>query len=132
MTGQPAISLPLHWTPAGLPVGVQLVAAYGREDVLIRVASQLEQARRGLADARTYIRTTGRFLTRRHGPGPDQVIQVPPRIRVRPGSSLTSRHAWIRSGRSTRNCIRPPDSRGSQSAWAAYRRARSAGTSSRR
>jgi amidase len=44
MTGQPAISLPLHWTPGGLPVGVQLVAGYGREDVLIRVASQLEQA----------------------------------------------------------------------------------------
>jgi len=44
MTGQPAISLPLHWTPGGLPVGVQLVAAYGREDMLIRVASQLEQA----------------------------------------------------------------------------------------
>jgi amidase len=44
MTGQPAVSLPLHWTPAGLPVGVQLVAAYGREDLLIRVASQLEQA----------------------------------------------------------------------------------------
>ncbi len=31
MTGQPAISLPLHWTPGGLPVGVQLVAAYGRK-----------------------------------------------------------------------------------------------------
>jgi amidase len=44
MTGQPAVTLPLHWTPGGLPVGVQLVAAYGREDVLIRVASQLEQA----------------------------------------------------------------------------------------
>jgi amidase len=44
MTGQPAVSLPLHWTPEGLPVGVQLVAAYGREDILIRVASQLEQA----------------------------------------------------------------------------------------
>jgi amidase len=44
MTGQPAVSLPLHWTPDGLPVGVQLVAAYGREDVLIRVASQLEAA----------------------------------------------------------------------------------------
>jgi amidase len=44
ITGQPAISLPLHETAEGLPVGVQLVAAMGREDVLIRVASQLEQA----------------------------------------------------------------------------------------
>ena len=44
MSGQPAISLPLHRTPTGLPVGIQLVAAYAREDVLIRVASQLEQA----------------------------------------------------------------------------------------
>jgi amidase len=44
MTGQPAISLPLHWTPEGLPVGVQLVAAYAREDLLLRVSAQLEQA----------------------------------------------------------------------------------------
>jgi amidase len=44
MTGQPAVSLPLHWTPDDLPVGVQLVAAYGREDLLVRIASQLEQA----------------------------------------------------------------------------------------
>ena len=66
ITGQPAISLPLHWTGEesrrstaasaarseanpttegdGLPIGVQLAAAYGREDVLLRVAAQLEDA----------------------------------------------------------------------------------------
>lgn len=44
-TGQPAISLPLHWSDGGLPIGVQLVADYGREDLLIRVASQLEAVR---------------------------------------------------------------------------------------
>ena len=43
-SGQPAINLPLHWNDAGLPIGVQLVAAYGREDLLIRVAAQLEAA----------------------------------------------------------------------------------------
>jgi amidase len=44
MTGQPAVSLPLHWSAEGLPVGVQLVAGYGREDLLVRLASQVEQA----------------------------------------------------------------------------------------
>jgi amidase len=43
-TGQPAISLPLHWSEDGLPIGVQLVAPLGREDLLLRVAAQLEQA----------------------------------------------------------------------------------------
>ncbi|HEX2359007.1 MAG TPA: amidase [Solirubrobacterales bacterium] len=43
-TGNPAISLPLHWTDDGIPVGIQLVAPFGREDVLIRVAAQLEKA----------------------------------------------------------------------------------------
>jgi len=45
MSGQPAVSLPLHWADDGMPVGVQLVAAHGREDVLIRLSSQLETAR---------------------------------------------------------------------------------------
>lgn len=44
VTGQPAISLPMSWTHDGLPIGVQLVAAYGREDLLFRVAAQLEDA----------------------------------------------------------------------------------------
>jgi amidase len=44
LTGQPAISLPLHWTPVGLPIGVQLVADVGREDLLLLVAAQLERA----------------------------------------------------------------------------------------
>jgi amidase len=44
-TGQPAISLPLAWTASGLPVGVQLVARRGRDDLLLRVAAQLEARR---------------------------------------------------------------------------------------
>src|SRR5262249_26021475 len=44
VTGQPAMSVPLHWAD-GLPIGVQLVAATSREDQLIQVAAQLEAAR---------------------------------------------------------------------------------------
>ncbi|WP_399095634.1 amidase [Streptomyces sp. BBFR2] len=44
LTGQPAVSLPLYRNAEGLPIGVQLIAAHGREDVLFRLASQLEEA----------------------------------------------------------------------------------------
>jgi amidase len=43
-TGLPAASLPLHWSPDGLPIGVQLVAPFGDEGRLFRVAGQLERA----------------------------------------------------------------------------------------
>ncbi len=44
ISGQPAISLPLHWNDEGLPIGVMAAAKPGREDLLIRVASQVEEA----------------------------------------------------------------------------------------
>jgi amidase len=43
-TGQPAISLPLHQNDDGIPIGVQFVAKYAREDLLLRIAAQLEDA----------------------------------------------------------------------------------------
>ena len=43
-SGHPAISLPLHWNDAGLPIGIQFVAGLGNEGLLIQLASQIEQA----------------------------------------------------------------------------------------
>ncbi len=43
-TGLPAISLPLHMSEGGLPLGMQFVAAIGREGTLLRLAGQLEEA----------------------------------------------------------------------------------------
>jgi amidase len=45
VTGNPAMSVPLWWTATGLPVGSHFMARFGREDVLFRLASQLEQTR---------------------------------------------------------------------------------------
>lgn len=44
VTGQPGISLPLHWNEAGMPIGVQFVGRFGDEETLLSLAGQLEQA----------------------------------------------------------------------------------------
>jgi len=44
-TGQPAMSVPLYWNDAGLPIGMQFVCRYGDEATLFRLAGQLEKAR---------------------------------------------------------------------------------------
>jgi amidase len=43
-SGQPAASLPLHWTPDGLPIGVQLIGHFGAESDLLRLSTQIEAA----------------------------------------------------------------------------------------
>ena len=45
MTGQPSMSVPLHWTEAGLPVGMMFTAPFGDEATLFQLAGQLERAR---------------------------------------------------------------------------------------
>ena len=44
-TGQPAISVPLHWTSDNLPIGVQFVGRFGDEQLLLQLAAQLERAK---------------------------------------------------------------------------------------
>lgn len=45
ITGCPAMSVPLYWSPSGLPIGIHVGAGFGREDLLFRLAGQLERAR---------------------------------------------------------------------------------------
>lgn len=45
MTGQPAMSVPLHWNAKGLPIGVMFTAGIYREDILFKLAAQLERAK---------------------------------------------------------------------------------------
>lgn len=52
VTGQPAVSLPLHWTTDGLPIGVMLAGRYGEEGLLISLSAQLERAVGGFWGAR--------------------------------------------------------------------------------
>jgi amidase len=44
VTGQPAVSMPLHWNAAGLPIGMQFVGRFGDEATLFRLAGQIERA----------------------------------------------------------------------------------------
>lgn len=43
-SGQPAAAIPLAWTPAGLPVSTQIIGRFGREDLVLALSAQLEQA----------------------------------------------------------------------------------------
>lgn len=44
VTGQPAMSVPLHWSPENLPIGMHFIGQFGDEATLFRLAGQLEQA----------------------------------------------------------------------------------------
>lgn len=87
-TGQPSISLPLGTSDDGLPIGVMLTAQTLREDLLLTVASQLEQAmpwidrRPQVVAGRTTERCPGTGAVDRAGPSPTQRKHGPRRGEV--------------------------------------------------
>lgn len=55
LTGTPSMSVPLYSTPEALPLGVQFVAPFGREDLLLQLAHQLEASRPWLAKLPAWV-----------------------------------------------------------------------------
>ena len=58
LTGTPSMSVPLYWTPENLPMGVQFVAQFGKEDKLLQLAKQLEEARPWMHRLPTWVAGT--------------------------------------------------------------------------
>jgi amidase len=56
LTGSPAMSVPLHWTADGLPLGVQFIGRHGDEPRLLQLAGQLEQAQPWLERLPDWVR----------------------------------------------------------------------------
>ena len=54
MSGQPGISLPLHWTPDGLPVGVQIIGPQYADRACIQMARLLEREYQGFVPPPNY------------------------------------------------------------------------------
>jgi hypothetical protein len=78
MSGHPAMSVPLHWNAAGLPIGVQFAAPFGGEARLLALAAQLEDAARGATAARPDRSPDNNDFSRR------QIHEPQPPIRRRP------------------------------------------------
>jgi Asp-tRNA(Asn)/Glu-tRNA(Gln) amidotransferase A subunit family amidase len=66
-TGQPSMSVPLSWSTDGLPIGVMFSGRYGEDDVLLRLAAQLEMAQPWIVGSRFAAKTSVVCFTSRTG-----------------------------------------------------------------